>query len=230
MTTRPASSRQALINLDAFEQNIRLLRVDVVDLSYDAFGHGRANILQACRDIGISHFTVSTADEASQISNIEPAVEINVAPIDTLSAIAMYGLDPAEHAGLKPVMSLNAEVLAVKSIEAGGGVSYGYTWRAPMDGWLGLVALGYADGFNRAWGNRVTAHAGHHRFPAVGRVAMDAHSISTGDVRLEAGEFVSYFGHTDNGYVYAAELAATVGCSPLAVPSNLNWRVVREVV
>jgi alanine racemase len=219
--------RFASIDVQALRSNIAAANLSVIDLSANAFGHDAAIVVATAREAGISEFSVGREGERTDLLARWGDIRVSVAPIDEAGVAATYGLTAA--AGTAPVMSLSARVIAVKEIEAGGGVSYGYTWRAAADGWLALVPLGYADGFNRAWGNRIFATHDGQTYPAVGRVAMDAHSLSTGPNALSVGDVVTYFGATPRGPVFAETLAATVGCSPLAVTSNLGSRILRVV-
>lgn len=69
--------------------------------------------------------------------------------------IALYGLSPVPDMGdfgLRPVMTLSAQVAHIKKVNRGESVSYGYTWTAPTDTVVALVALGYADGVVRQIG------------------------------------------------------------------------------
>lgn len=226
------TSRRAEISRSALEHNLALLssRVDRLDLSGNALGHGVADIVAIASGVGLSRYSVSRESEAQVVRQLIPGIDLTVQAVDERESAVAYGLLADNDLNLKPVMTLSAQVLAVKSISAGGGVSYGYTWKAVEDGFLALIALGYADGFNRAWGNRVFAHANSHRYQAVGRVAMDAHSISTGHDELRVGDFVSYFGTCGETVVYAESLAMSVGCSPLSVTANFGARISRVVV
>jgi alanine racemase len=150
--------------------------------------------------------------------------------VDEHAVTHAYGLDPARHRGTSPVMRLSARVLAVKEIVAGSGVSYGYTWRAPEDGWLALVPLGYGDGFVRAWGNRTSALWRDRACVLAGRVAMDAHSIFTGSEPGEIGDEVVYFGDGTPGSATAASLAQTVSAPAVSVPSALGARISRVYI
>jgi alanine racemase len=228
--TSPVSvpQRLAKINVQALMSNIGTLQQSVVDLSANAFGHGAEIVVSAAREAGVKEFSVGRESERDELlARLGNEITISVSPVDEVAVSAIYGLKAAS--GTSPAMTLEARVVAVKEIEAGGGVSYGYTWRAPANGWLALVPLGYADGFNRAWGNRVSAVFDGQRYPAVGRVAMDAHSISTGSTALSVGDVVTYFGGSSDAPIFAESLAVAVGCSPLAVTSNLGSRILRMV-
>ncbi len=73
--------------------------------------------------------------------------------------IAVYGLSPVPEVGgpsaygLRPAMTLAANLVLVKRAPAGSGVCYGHTYTTDRETTLGLVPLGYADGVPRAGGN-----------------------------------------------------------------------------
>jgi alanine racemase len=220
---------QALVSLSALTHNVRALGLERIDVSADAFGHGVESVVSQLRAQGISAFSCGRDSEVAALRELFDDVEVVRQKIDREQAIATYGLSLPAGVRLRPVMTLSSRVIAVKSIAAGGGVSYGYTWIAENDGFLALVGLGYADGFDRAWGNRIHGHVDGRSYPAVGRVAMDAHTISTGDDKLSVGDEVIYFGELAEQTVYASELASSVGGSVLAIPTNLGSRIARIV-
>ncbi|RMG35476.1 MAG: alanine racemase [Gammaproteobacteria bacterium] len=92
--------------------------------------------------------------------------------------LMLYGASPllgrsAAELGLRPVMTLQAPLIAIHGIHAGDPVGYGGTWRAPEDLPLGVVGIGYGDGYPReiAPGTEVLLRG--RRVPVVGRVSMD---------------------------------------------------------
>ena len=220
---------QALVSMSALVHNVDSLGLERVDVSADAFGHGIGAVVSHLRAHGITAFACGRESEVAALQAMFSDVDVVLQKIDPEQAIATYGLSPFAGEDLRPVMTLTSRVIAVKSIAAGGGVSYGYTWIAENDGFLALVGLGYADGFDRAWGNRVHGHVHGRKYLAVGRVAMDAHTISTGADKLSIGDDVTYFGELAEGTVFASELASSVGGSALAVPTNLGSRITRIV-
>ena len=100
--------------------------------------------------------------------------------------IGLYGLSPdpsvatAAELGLHPVMRLEAPLIQVKRVPAGEAVSYGGTWRAPTERWLGLVPLGYADGLPRAAASAGPVAVNGLRTSVVGKVCMDQIVIDLG--------------------------------------------------
>ncbi|WIK64614.1 alanine racemase [Gleimia hominis] len=105
--------------------------------------------------------------------------------------IGLYGLSPnpqvqtEQELGLHPAMTLNARLMQVKKIPRGWSVSYGGTWRADEDTWVGLVPIGYADGIARTASNRarvrVYSQTGAWDAPVVGRICMDQFVIKLGE-------------------------------------------------
>lgn len=117
--------------------------------------------------------------------------------------LMLYGASPmrrqsARQLGLQPAMSFETRLIAVKPVRRGQRVGYGGHWVAPRDGVLGVVAVGYADGY--PWqvgaqvGVQVGAHAGRdagsvavvgirqQAAPVVGRVSMDMLTVDLTEV------------------------------------------------
>ncbi|MGV2880037.1 catabolic alanine racemase DadX [Pantoea vagans] len=69
--------------------------------------------------------------------------------------IILYGASPSGDwqdiagSGLKPVMTLSSEIIAVQQLQTGDGVGYGYRYHASTAQRIGVVACGYADGYPR---------------------------------------------------------------------------------
>lgn len=102
------------------------------------------------------------------------------------AGIGLYGLSPdpavatSAELGLTPVMRLETPLVQVKRVPAGQAVSYGGTWVAPTDRWLGLVPLGYGDGIPRAAASAGPVQVAGLRTHVVGRVCMDQLVIDLG--------------------------------------------------
>ncbi len=103
--------------------------------------------------------------------------------------IMLYGASPlagrgAAQLGLRPVMSLRARLLAVRDVRAGEVVGYGATWRFPRDTKMGVVSIGYADGYPRSAVNGtrvlVASGGGYRACKLAGRVSMDMIVVDLG--------------------------------------------------
>jgi alanine racemase len=95
--------------------------------------------------------------------------------------IALYGLDPrlapSSERLLKPALKWTAPLVQIHHAKAGQAVGYGQTWRAGRDTRVGLVPVGYADGYSRRLSNRGTMIVQGQPCPVVGRVSMDLTTI-----------------------------------------------------
>jgi alanine racemase len=149
--------------------------------------------------------------------------------------IAAYGIDPdpgvAALAGvrLRPVMRLRAQLVNVKVVPAGAGVSYGHTWHAAAPTTLGLVPLGYGDGIPRHAGNTAEVAWRDGRAAIRGRICMDQFMIELGDddTRAEVGQEVTLFGAGDHGEPTAADWAGWCGTIGYEIVTRIGARVPR---
>ncbi len=132
----------------------------------------------------LDRFLAATAPYAHltrHAANSAAALRLPASRLDAVRCgIAIYGLspfgvDPAED-GLEPALTWTSELAQVKLLRAGEGTGYGRRFVAERDTWVGIVPVGYADGFRRdLTGTRVRV-AGELR-PVVGTVSMDAFAV-----------------------------------------------------
>ena len=99
--------------------------------------------------------------------------------------VMLYGVSPfageeGADCGLRPVMSLCSELIAVKALDAGDAVGYGGTWRTPRATRLGVVAAGYGDGYPRTLPSGTPVWVNGRPVPLVGRVSMDLLTFDLG--------------------------------------------------
>ena len=92
--------------------------------------------------------------------------------------IGLYGATPfadrnAESLGLKPAMTLAAELIAIQELEPGETLGYGGTFRSAGAMRVGVVACGYADGYPRHAPSGTPVVVGGVRTKTAGRVSMD---------------------------------------------------------
>ena len=99
--------------------------------------------------------------------------------------LALYGIAPvtaqADHARwLKPVMRVTAPVIAVRRHKAGDRIGYGGTYTCPRDMTVGIVGMGYGDGYPRHAQNGTPVWINGVRCELVGRVSMDMIAVFPG--------------------------------------------------
>lgn len=176
------------------------------------------------RELGLRMLVSHGADaETARRHGIE-VVAARLPDDEIPDAAAAYGLDGTH----RPVLTLVGELLAVKPVPAGAGVSYGYTHRTRTPTSLGLVGLGYADGVPRLGSNRAALSIDGVRYPLVGRIAMDQLVIDLGSDTHAPGAEVVVFGDPARGEPSAQEWATWGERTPLALTAGLGHRIHRE--
>ncbi len=123
--------------------------------------------------------------------------------------IALYGLspfgtDPADD-GLSPVLSWRSSVAQVKELRPGESTGYHRRFVASAPTWIGIVPVGYADGFRRGLSGTEVLVAGERR-PVVGTVSMDSLAVQLAEP-VDVGTPVTLIGDG----LLAEEHAARLG-------------------
>ncbi|MGH7529117.1 MAG: alanine racemase [Gemmatimonadales bacterium] len=100
----------------------------------------------------------------------------------------------------RPVVSLRARVLSVRSVRRGETVSYAASWVAPRDTVIATIGVGYGDGIRRLLGADGQAHVlvRGGRCPVVGLVTMDMTLIETGTLEVQVGDVATLVGHAED--------------------------------
>ncbi|HET7474207.1 MAG TPA: alanine racemase [Candidatus Limnocylindrales bacterium] len=141
-------------------------------------------------------------------------------------AAAGIGLDRLHPAArdLRPILSLHARPVRVAELPEGHGVSYGPTWRAPVESRIATLPLGYGDGWPRSLSNRAEVLVRGVRAPVVGNVAMDATMV---DVSRVPGPPV---GLDDEFVLLGAQGDAEIAAGEVARWRTTNsWEVVTSM-
>lgn len=110
--------------------------------------------------------------------------------------------------GLRPVMAVKARLTAIQELEPGDTVGYGMRWRAERPSRIGVLSLGYGDGFPRVR-NEGSALVRGQRVPIVGGITMDALMIDLTDVpAAEVGDETVLMGRQGGAEITAHDIAA----------------------
>lgn len=104
--------------------------------------------------------------------------------------IIMYGVSPfgdktAAEMGFKPVMTLKSHLIAVRDVKKGESVGYGATWTSERDTKVGVIAIGYGDGYPRTAPNGTPVLVNGRKVPIAGRVSMDMLTVDLGPDALD---------------------------------------------
>jgi alanine racemase len=148
--------------------------------------------------------------------------------------LALYGIRPSSAARavpLKPALSLKSRVVHLTRVARGEGVSYGHTWRAKRDSILGLLPIGYADGYRRALSNCGQGRVAGRLCPVVGTVCMDAILLDLTDLpQPRVGLDVTLIEADNDSPISATAVAGQCGTIAYEILTGLSERVPRVYV
>ncbi|WP_081563166.1 alanine racemase [Parasaccharibacter apium] len=138
--------------------------------------------------------------------------------------IALYGIPPhGESCPLVPAIGLEAQILQVRTVEAGGSIGYGLTYRAERRRRVATVGIGYADGIFRSFARDGALWWGDRRLPVLGRISMDSLSIDVTELPDEVareGVWLTLIGPQQD----IATMAECVGTIGYEVLTSLGYR------
>ncbi len=143
--------------------------------------------------------------------------------------LALYGVSPfadqyGQDLGLRPAMTFETTVIAVREVPSGESVGYGQVWRAARTTRVAILAAGYADGLLRSLPSGAPVLLHGQRVPLVGRVSMDMIAVDVTSLpTCQVG---------DRGELWGIQLpvevvAAAAGTIPYELLCALRARVPR---
>ncbi len=144
--------------------------------------------------------------------------------------IMLYGVSPfsKKRGDLNPAMTLVSQVIAIKECDEGDQVGYGGTWTCPSKMRIGVVAIGYGDGYPRHAPSGTPVFVNGHRSEIVGRVSMDMICIDLSAIENPSiGDEVELWGK-NIAVEEVAEHCGTIGYELLCgVTSRVEFKTAR---
>ncbi|SHO57424.1 alanine racemase [Vibrio quintilis] len=148
------------------------------------------------------------------------------------AGIALYGISPipdkkgADH-NLTPVMTLNSRLIAVRKHQANEPVGYGALWQSSHATNIGVIAMGYGDGYPRSTPMGTPVYINGRIVPVAGRISMDMITVDLGpDATDKVGDLVEFWGNN----LPVEEVARHIGTIPYELVIQLTKRVVRTFI
>lgn len=137
----------------------------------------KAAFFEVCKSLPDSHLIPKTFANSPAIFNF-PETHLDL----VRPGISLYGVSPfvgktAQELGLKPVLTLQTRLIAVRQFAAGASVGYGSLFTCPESMPVGVVAMGYGDGYPRTARTGTPVLVGQKKCQLVGRVSMDMATI-----------------------------------------------------
>lgn len=152
-----------LANADVFQDTITAIQLD-------CFKSALHNVQTEC---SIANSAGLLAWDTARVEWVRPG-------------IALYGVSPfpgrtGPDEGLRPVMTFRSRLIAIKNLKAGDAVGYGGDWICPRPTRLGIVSIGYGDGYPRHAQSGTPVLVRGRRASLIGRISMDMISLDLTD-------------------------------------------------
>ena len=151
------------------------------------------------------------------------------------AGIIAYGYYPSKNAkepvSVKPVLSLETEIVAINEVKAGEKISYGGTFCATKDMRVAVLPIGYGDGYKRLNSNRGFVLINGKKANIVGRVCMDMTMVDCTDIpEASIGTKAVLIGADGNESVTADDLASWAETISYEITLAITERVPKEYV
>jgi alanine racemase len=149
--------------------------------------------------------------------------------------LALYGYPPSaamgERINLCPILRLVSHLSSVKRLPAGHGVGYGQTFTTHRETRVGLIPVGYFDGFLRSLSNLAIVTTPHGEAPVIGRVSMDQLAVDLTDLaEMAVGTPIALIDDAPHSRNSVVSLAEQMGTIPYEVTCLLGPRIDRVAV
>ncbi|MCK4276577.1 MAG: alanine racemase [Phycisphaerae bacterium] len=164
-------------------------------------------------------------------ANSAATIELPETHLDMVrTGVSVFGYQPARQVRnklpLRPALRLTAPLMQVKHVPPDQRVGYGLTYRFAGPGRIGLVPVGYGDGYLRSHSNRATMRVAGRDVPVRGRVSMDQTIVDLTDVpEAKVGDEVQIISADPSSPHSVQNLAALANTIPQEITSRLGGRV-----
>lgn len=197
------------------------------EAQHDAYSTEQATLFQRC------------ADKLSQAIGYKPIYHLLNSPgilrlpqfqFDMVRlGIGLYGIDPTteKNKNLKPVASLKTKVSQVHTLHKGQTVGYGRHGKIEGDQQIATIAIGYADGYSRAFSKGVGKVLINDKMvPVIGNVCMDMTMVDVTGLQVKEGDEALIFGEG----LPIEKVAESIHTIPYEILTNTSERVKRVFV
>ncbi|WP_120945812.1 alanine racemase [Helicobacter labacensis] len=204
------------------------------DALYKTYAHEQATrfveFIDQLKGMGLEFKYQHMANSACALSM--PSYGMNLARV----GLALYGLHPSIYTqdalekkgfSLRHVLTLKAQIVSLKDIPAGRLVGYGEDYYCMKNTRVGVLPLGYGDGFSKILGNKAWGLLHGQKVPIIGGVCMDQCFINVGDIKAQEGDEVILLGEPASGAMGAGDIAKILGIINYEAITMLTKRLPR---
>ncbi|HYA11625.1 MAG TPA: alanine racemase [Thermodesulfovibrionales bacterium] len=218
---------------------------DLSDRSYAAVQLKQFNMIKEtlCKKLKkriISHIANSAAVlnfEDAHLDAVRPGLMLyGYSPLNKNAKCEMRSAElnselrtPNSELNLIPAMKVKTRILCIRNLPPYSPISYGRTFITKRQSKIGVLPLGYADGYSRLFSNNAEVLVRGRRVPVVGRICMDLTMVDLteiGDVR--EGDEVVILGQQGNESITAHELAQKAQTIPYEILTSLGSHSKKE--
>ncbi|MBH0167478.1 alanine racemase [Fictibacillus sp. 7GRE50] len=175
---------------------------------------------------GLNPALIHSANSAAALRKVEGPFNL------VRLGISMYGLAPSNELKqdlpfpLEEAFSLHSQLIHVKKLMPGDTVSYGATYTATKEEWVGTLPIGYADGWQRRFSPGASVLIKGERMPIIGRICMDQCMVRL-PKRLDVGEVATLIGNQQSERIEMDEIARIANTINYEIPCLISARVPR---
>lgn len=139
--------------------------------------------------------------------------------------IGMYGYPPGETEieDIEPALTWKTRLVQTKEIASKMTVSYGATWQAPREGYLGVIPVGYDDGLKRSLSGKLSVRIKGKVYEVVGTITMNYSMIFLGSDRYKSGTEVEILYPGSD----AGDWAQKIDTIPYEILTSINPKIPR---
>jgi alanine racemase len=185
-----------------------------------------ASALEGLKTAGFDARTIHVANSAALVLRRDSHFDL------MRPGLAIYGLPPVpavrEAVELQPVMTFKTRVMQLKRVPAGTGVSYGHTFVTTRPTVIGVLPVGYADGYKRGLQHGGEVIVRGKRAPVVGAVCMDLTMVDLTDIAgVARGDEVILWGGSGEAMISVNDVARLVNTISYEMLCTVGKRVPR---
>ena len=143
------------------------------------------------------------------------------------AGVCLYGYAAGEDmiTDLMSIVEWNSIIMQARDIKKGESVGYGENWRAPKDGIVGTVPVGYGDGVQRILSGKFNVEINGLLIQQVGRISMDYFGVFADKKSFKKGDIVTIFNGDSLNPKQWARIAQTI---PYEITTSFNKKIKRE--
>ncbi len=164
--------------------------------------------------------------EDSHLDAVRPGLMLyGYSPINIGKGENVKRIEPSFSATdhLIPAMKVKTKILSIRNLPPNSPISYGRTFVTKRQSKIGVLPVGYADGYNRIFSNNAEVLVKGRRVPVVGRVCMDLTMIDLTEIEdVREGDEVVIVGEQGNEIITAYELSYRAQTIPYEILTSLG--------